>query len=115
MWSLIKDVDHTKTTWALRVRVVRAYEVPPHSKGGVTLELVLHDEQGDRIHAIIKRPQLEAYKTMIKDQGKQIYALIGLNLQVYKCRCSNKIPVNTGSIQREMVDIIKSNIECKRL
>ncbi|CAH9138651.1 unnamed protein product [Cuscuta epithymum] len=29
--------------------------------------MVLHDEQGDRIHAIIKRPQVEVYKTMIKE------------------------------------------------
>ncbi|CAH9069080.1 unnamed protein product [Cuscuta europaea] len=73
MWSMIKDIDHTKSTWALKVRVVRAYEVPPHSKGGETLEMVLHDAEGDRIHAIIKRPQIAMYKTIITEH--KIYAI----------------------------------------
>ncbi|CAH9136110.1 unnamed protein product, partial [Cuscuta epithymum] len=73
MWSLIKDIDHTKTTWALKVRVVRAYEVPPHSKGGETLEMVLHDAEGDRIHAIIKRPQIAMYRPVITENN--IYAI----------------------------------------
>ncbi|CAH9082091.1 unnamed protein product [Cuscuta epithymum] len=73
MWSMIKDIDHTKTTWALKVRIVRAYEVPPHSKGGETLEMVLHDAEGDRIHAIIKRPQIALYKPIITEHN--IYAI----------------------------------------
>ncbi|CAH9110905.1 unnamed protein product, partial [Cuscuta europaea] len=73
MWSMIKDIDHTKSTWALKVRIVRAYEVPRHSKEGETLEMVLHDAEGDQIHAIIKRPQIAMYKTMIKEH--QIYAI----------------------------------------
>ncbi|CAH9104004.1 unnamed protein product [Cuscuta epithymum] len=73
MWSLIKDIDHTKTTWAIRARVVRAYEVPPHSKGGESLEMVLHDTEGDRIHAIIKRPQIALYKSMIMEN--KVYAI----------------------------------------
>ncbi|CAH9115111.1 unnamed protein product, partial [Cuscuta europaea] len=73
MWSMIKDIDHTNSTWALKVRVVRAYEVPLHSKGGETLEMVLHDAEGDRIHAIIKRPQIAMYKTIITEH--KIYAI----------------------------------------
>ncbi|CAH9115488.1 unnamed protein product [Cuscuta epithymum] len=73
MWSLVKDIDHTKYTWAIQVRVVRAYEVPPHSKGGETLEMILHDGEGDRIHAIIKRPQIAMYRPMITEN--KIYAI----------------------------------------
>ncbi|CAH9089044.1 unnamed protein product [Cuscuta europaea] len=73
MWSLLKDIDHTKTTRAIKVRVVRACEVPPHSKGGETLEMVLHDAEGDRIHAIIKRPQIAMYKPNITEN--KIYAI----------------------------------------
>ncbi|CAH9103543.1 unnamed protein product [Cuscuta europaea] len=73
MWSLIKDIDQTKTTWALRVRVVRFYEVPPHSRGGETLEMVLHDAKGDRIHATVKRLQLAMYRPLIKEH--HVYTL----------------------------------------
>ncbi|CAH9050636.1 unnamed protein product [Cuscuta epithymum] len=37
--------DHTKTTWAVRVRVVSVYEVVAHARGGSTMEMILHDEE----------------------------------------------------------------------
>ncbi|CAH9082328.1 unnamed protein product [Cuscuta europaea] len=62
LYSMIKEVNHARCTWALRVRVVRAYEVSPQSKGVARMEVVFHDEDGDRIHAVVKRPFMHLYR-----------------------------------------------------
>ncbi|CAH9079888.1 unnamed protein product [Cuscuta europaea] len=65
LYSMIKEVELTRSTWALRVRMVGAYEVPSHSKGGARLEVVFHDVEGGRIHAVIKRPFTHLYRTKL--------------------------------------------------
>ncbi|KZV17224.1 Replication protein A 70 kDa DNA-binding subunit [Dorcoceras hygrometricum] len=46
--------------WALKLRLVRCYELPAYGKSGdFTLECVLHDKEGDRIHASTKKPILK--------------------------------------------------------
>ncbi|CAH9066780.1 unnamed protein product [Cuscuta epithymum] len=72
-YSFLRDVDHTKTTWAVRVKVVRAYEMPPQSRGGQRMELVFIDSQGDKIHGLIKRPQLRMFRSKIVENG--VYAI----------------------------------------
>ncbi|CAH9115482.1 unnamed protein product [Cuscuta epithymum] len=86
MWSLISEIDHTKTTWALQVRVVRIYEVAAHARGGNTLEMVLHDEEGTRIHAVVKRPQVALFRPQVMEDN--VYAMKNFmvldNYQLYK-------------------------------
>ncbi|RYQ97865.1 hypothetical protein HN51_043050 [Arachis hypogaea] len=54
--DLIADINATKLSWSLVVGVVRLYEFLSH------LEMVLQDVKGDRIHATISKPALEAFK-----------------------------------------------------
>ncbi|CAH9147224.1 unnamed protein product [Cuscuta epithymum] len=86
MWSLISETDHTKTTWALQVRVVRIYEVAAHARGRNTLEMVLHDEEGTRIHAVVKRPQVALFRPQVMEDN--VYAVKNFmvldNYQLYK-------------------------------
>ncbi|CAH9123246.1 unnamed protein product [Cuscuta epithymum] len=67
------SIDHTKTTWVVQVRVVRVYEVAAHAKGVRTLEMVLHDEEGKSIHAVVKRPQLAMFRSITKED--KVYAI----------------------------------------
>ncbi|CAH9088955.1 unnamed protein product [Cuscuta epithymum] len=86
MWSLISEIDHTKTSWALRVRGVRVHKVSAHARGGNTLEMVLHDEEGTRIHAVVKRPQVALFRP--QDMEDNVDAMKNFmvvdNYQLYK-------------------------------
>ncbi|CAH9109725.1 unnamed protein product [Cuscuta europaea] len=73
MYSFLREVDHIKTTWAVKVKVVRAYELPPQARGGQRMELVLMDSQGEKIHGLIKRPQLGLFRSKIQENG--VYAI----------------------------------------
>ncbi|CAH9105006.1 unnamed protein product [Cuscuta europaea] len=120
LYSMIKEVDLTRSTWVIRVRVVGAYEVPSHSKGGARLKVVFHDAeviqhsfmhfklilkhlnsqkfnfitliqvalQGDRIHAVIKRPFTHLYRTkLVENQCFRVKNFLVLdNYYNYKMR-----------------------------
>ncbi|KZV25510.1 replication protein A 70 kDa DNA-binding subunit B-like [Dorcoceras hygrometricum] len=54
--------------WALKLRLVRCYELPAYEKSGdFTLECVFHDKEGDRIHASVKKPVLDKVRHILKD------------------------------------------------
>ncbi|CAH9070003.1 unnamed protein product [Cuscuta europaea] len=65
LYFVLKEVGHTKSTRALKVRVVRVFEMPPQSKGDQRMTVVFHDEEGDKIHAVIKRPFMPLYKSRL--------------------------------------------------
>ncbi|KAL2543379.1 Replication protein A 70 kDa DNA-binding subunit [Abeliophyllum distichum] len=74
-FSLVNEVNATKKNWALRVLVVRAYETSsrdnPDEKS--TLEFVLQDMKGDRIHATVRQVLIETFEPLMKE-GK-LYAI----------------------------------------
>ncbi|CAH9068981.1 unnamed protein product [Cuscuta epithymum] len=51
MWSLIRQIDQTKTTWAIKARAARVYREPAHDGFPPSLEVIFHDEEGSKIHA----------------------------------------------------------------
>ncbi|KZV58502.1 hypothetical protein F511_23755 [Dorcoceras hygrometricum] len=54
--------------WALKLRLVRCYELPAYGKSGdFSFECVLHDKEGDRIHASVKKPVLDRVKPILKE------------------------------------------------
>ncbi|KZV23276.1 hypothetical protein F511_02177 [Dorcoceras hygrometricum] len=54
--------------WTLKLRLVRCYELAAYGKNGdFTLECVLHDKEGDRIHASVKKPVLDRVKPILKE------------------------------------------------
>ncbi|RYR13464.1 hypothetical protein Ahy_B04g070450 isoform D [Arachis hypogaea] len=67
--DFIRDINPTKLAWSLVVGVARLYEFPSQwNKNEVfSLELVLQDEKGDRIHATVCKPGLELFKNRIKE------------------------------------------------
>ncbi|XP_072087019.1 replication protein A 70 kDa DNA-binding subunit B-like [Arachis hypogaea] len=69
--DLIADLNATKLSWSLVVGVVRLYEFPSqwNENEVFSLEMVLQDVKGDRIHATISKPALEAFRHQIKEHA----------------------------------------------
>ncbi|KZV39912.1 replication protein A 70 kDa DNA-binding subunit C-like [Dorcoceras hygrometricum] len=66
--NLIKEVNPSKMQWALKLRLVRCYELLAYGKGGdFTLECVFHDKEGDRIHGLVKKPVLDRVRPILKE------------------------------------------------
>ncbi|XP_019227248.1 PREDICTED: uncharacterized protein LOC109208572 [Nicotiana attenuata] len=74
--DFIKDITISKMQWKLKVRVVRLWEVPDRFNPGTifSIELVLQDEKGDRIHASIGKSVLHLLKTQINELGLYLMA-----------------------------------------
>ncbi|KAL3639335.1 hypothetical protein CASFOL_017242 [Castilleja foliolosa] len=69
-WSLFKDLHAGSTTWGLKVRIVRIYkQTYANSSNAGTMEMVLHDETGDRIHASMYLDVYEKFKENLVEGG----------------------------------------------
>ncbi|KAL3637847.1 hypothetical protein CASFOL_018295 [Castilleja foliolosa] len=70
LWSLFKDLHAGSTTWGLKVRIVRIYkQTYANSSNAGTMEMVLHDETGDRIHASMYLDVYEKFKEHLVEGG----------------------------------------------
>ncbi|XP_057730123.1 replication protein A 70 kDa DNA-binding subunit B-like [Arachis stenosperma] len=71
----VADINPTKLGWNLVVGVVRLYELCSQSNPAdvYSLEMVLQDEQGDRIHCSIPKGNIVVFKTLIRENG--IYSM----------------------------------------
>ncbi|QHO52666.1 uncharacterized protein DS421_2g41120 [Arachis hypogaea] len=65
--NYLPDINPTKLAWNLVVGVVRLYELCSQSNTAdvYSLEMVLQDEQGDRIHCSIPKANIVVFKTLI--------------------------------------------------
>ncbi|KAL3641485.1 hypothetical protein CASFOL_016453 [Castilleja foliolosa] len=73
MYSLFQNLNSSKNSWAVKARVVRTYFQPKfnYPEELEKFEMILHDEQGDRIHASIRIDLYQDLKTDI--QEGQVY------------------------------------------
>ncbi|KAL4306248.1 hypothetical protein AHAS_Ahas16G0159300 [Arachis hypogaea] len=73
--DLITDINGTKLSWSLVTGVARLYEFPSqwNEKEVFSLEMVLQDVKGDRIHSTISKLVLEALRHQIKEHA--IYSM----------------------------------------
>ncbi|RYR74295.1 hypothetical protein Ahy_A02g008959 [Arachis hypogaea] len=69
--NYLPDINPTKLAWNLVVGVVRLYELCSQSNTAdvYSLEMVLQDEQGDRIHCSIPKANIVVFKTLIRENG----------------------------------------------
>ncbi|QHO52571.1 Replication protein A 70 kDa DNA-binding subunit C [Arachis hypogaea] len=69
--DLIRDINSTKLAWSLVMGVARLYEFPSqwNQNEVFSLEMVLQDEQGDRIHGTICKPGLDLFRERIKEHA----------------------------------------------
>ncbi|XP_057769866.1 uncharacterized protein LOC130989781 [Salvia miltiorrhiza] len=67
MWSSICDLDDSRTTFGVKVRLVRSYGNPSFTNKEeiVSWECILHDFQGDRIEATIPKNLIATFKDQL--------------------------------------------------
>ncbi|XP_073158107.1 replication protein A 70 kDa DNA-binding subunit B-like [Henckelia pumila] len=87
LFRLIREVNTSNMHWALKLRLVRSYDLPAYgNKGNPTLECIFHDKEGSRIHATIKDGILEKVKPILKEG--HLYAvknvIVAENMLKYK-------------------------------
>ncbi|XP_057792171.1 uncharacterized protein LOC131009002 [Salvia miltiorrhiza] len=69
MFSMLKDLHPSVTTSVIKVRVVRAYEVPFNGNAAdiMSLECIFHDAEGSKIHASFGRAVLRTIAVNISE------------------------------------------------
>ncbi|MED6183424.1 hypothetical protein PIB30_037770 [Stylosanthes scabra] len=77
----VADVRPAKLRCKLVVAVVQLYQLPNPwiSKDAISMELVLQDQEGDRIHCSIGREHVGAYRSVIRENG--IYSMKNFIIQ----------------------------------
>ncbi|KAH6782275.1 hypothetical protein C2S51_007568 [Perilla frutescens var. frutescens] len=75
MWSLLSQINPFRFTWALQLRLVRAYEIPAYGKNNEIKDYVciFHDREGVRIQATIQLDLVDRFKSSLIEGN--IYAL----------------------------------------
>ncbi|CAH9072007.1 unnamed protein product [Cuscuta europaea] len=67
MWSLFREIDQSRTTWAIKARAIRVYREPAHDCFPESLEVVFHDEEGSKMHAHIPDQFINKFIGIFKD------------------------------------------------
>ncbi|MED6108601.1 hypothetical protein PIB30_025729, partial [Stylosanthes scabra] len=77
----VVDVRPAKLHRKLVVAVVRLYELPNQwiSKNATSMEMVLQDQEGDRIHCSVDSEHVGTYKTLISENN--IYSMKNFIIQ----------------------------------
>nr|XP_009760969.1 PREDICTED: uncharacterized protein LOC104213216 isoform X2 [Nicotiana sylvestris] len=79
----IKQISGNSMQWNLKVRVVRMWIIPNRFKAEIPLsiELVLHDSKGDRIHASIGKYVVKFFRNKIQELRlyRMSYFVVGPN------------------------------------
>ncbi|XLT76320.1 hypothetical protein HN873_032594 [Arachis hypogaea] len=78
----VADINPTKLAWNLKVGIVRLYEFPSkwNPREIYSMELVLQDERGDRIHCSISKSNMAVFRTLIREH--ELYAMKNFIVQV---------------------------------
>ncbi|CAH9096547.1 unnamed protein product, partial [Cuscuta europaea] len=75
LYDKVLEINKSRTNWALRLRLIRAYTTPSFSNKSITntLECIFHDSEGDRVHATIRRERVMHFKESLKEG--QLYSV----------------------------------------
>ncbi|QHN77286.1 replication protein A 70 kDa DNA-binding subunit A-like isoform [Arachis hypogaea] len=82
--DVVADINPTKLAWNLKVRIVRLYEFPSkwNPREIYSMELVLQDERGDRIHCSIPKSNMARrflFNPFQFISYEKIKAMVGVN------------------------------------
>ncbi|XP_019164285.1 PREDICTED: uncharacterized protein LOC109160443, partial [Ipomoea nil] len=89
MFIAVKKIKPEHQLRAIRVRAVRVYEVPEkrgEGQASKSMEVLFHDEEGDYIHASIRKKDIVKYREIIQE-GKVFEIknfMASTNYYVYK-------------------------------
>ncbi|KAH6800429.1 hypothetical protein C2S52_000893 [Perilla frutescens var. hirtella] len=102
MWSLLSQINPFRSTWALQLRLVRAYEIPAYGKNNEIKDYVciFHDREGVRIQATIQRDLVDRFKSSLIEGN--IYALKNVSI------ASNNMRFKTTTHQYRIIFLQKT-------
>jgi replication factor A1 len=80
VFSKISEINSDKATWDVKAKIIRLWQVSDFNRTTLpfSIEMVLLDSHGDRIHATIKKTLIYKFKDQIVE-GK-VYALQNLGV-----------------------------------
>ena len=63
LFSNIEEINSDRTTWNIRAKIIRLWQVSDFNRANVpfSLEMVLMDAAGDKIHATINKTLIYAF------------------------------------------------------
>ncbi|QHO21538.1 Replication protein A 70 kDa DNA-binding subunit C [Arachis hypogaea] len=79
----VADINPSKLEWSVVVGVVRLYEVPSqwNPDEAFSIEMILQDERGDRIHCSVPRNSIVIFRSVIREH--EIYSMKNFIVQGY--------------------------------
>ncbi|XP_057434366.1 uncharacterized protein LOC130727274 [Lotus japonicus] len=111
--SLIAEVDDSKETWKLGVRITNLWVVEKSSKVNA-MEMIFMDQKGGKITAVVKKFDIDKWKSMLKEDNTYIVQNFEVNHNDGQFRTSNhpyKLVFMKGTIvQARQIPEIPHNI-----
>lgn len=104
LFSLIRDVNPSKTQWALRLRLVRCYDVPVFRNRSqiASTECIFHDREGDRVHASLKGAAMDTIKPKLLEG--HLYAVKDVIV------ADNRLKFKTTQCKYKLIFMKKTNV-----
>ncbi|XP_074306079.1 uncharacterized protein LOC141641306 [Silene latifolia] len=109
-FNFIKDVNNTKETWRLKVRVIRLYDVPSWTnlKETSRIEMVFLDEKNDKIQASFNDRLIRQFRPLLHEgelYNISNFLLLENNDNHKSCRNKWKINFHRNTSVRECAEI----------
>ncbi|KAL3655438.1 hypothetical protein CASFOL_001224 [Castilleja foliolosa] len=109
LFSLLSQINSSNTNWGVRARLIRLYKQPSFTNKDElgSLEMVLHDEVGDRIHATLRAPLYERIGKDLTEGKLYIFRnfIVVDNMSTFKTtHHRHKINLFRKSVIREFQD-----------
>ncbi|XP_019172999.1 PREDICTED: uncharacterized protein LOC109168430 [Ipomoea nil] len=111
MFVLASQISPMNTKQALRLRVVRAYQIPERSDPSKfrSKEVVFHDEEGSFLHAHIPKEYVEKYLSSFAEGSDLKH--VKFPMKMYRLKTFREIKSNEGLDEKILFDVIGRVIE----
>jgi replication factor A1 len=115
LFSNIEEINSDRTTWNIRAKIIRLWQVSDFNRANVpfSLEMVLMDAAGDKIHATIKKTLIYKFKNDLIEGKVYCFENMGVatNSGAYRStRHPYKLNFQYGSLVQRLsnFEILKS-------
>ncbi|KAH0679306.1 hypothetical protein KY284_020391 [Solanum tuberosum] len=88
-YSLLSDLDTTRDDWLVKVRVCRMWEFKNYKRSNemISLDMILIDEKGTLVHAVIWKNQVNRFRTNLAEGSVIIIRNFKVAENVVGCLC----------------------------
>ncbi|XP_019163076.1 PREDICTED: uncharacterized protein LOC109159418 [Ipomoea nil] len=114
LFIAVKDIQPIHKLRGIRVRCVRVYVVPESRGGGNTIksmECLLHDDQGDYIHANIQNTDVRKYKQFNYKTEVKLINSKGFSLHMFRLSSFVSLKDPNEVNEKELIDVMDRVVE----